>query len=57
MQDLFIILFVIGCIFFGWPILSIFKLNLSKYLFLAWFIFIVLIFFCTRFKKNNKSEG
>jgi len=56
MREIWIFLFALGVILFNWPILSIFHYNLSTYLFIAWFIFILLIFFAVR-KSSARDEG
>jgi hypothetical protein len=56
MREIWIFLFAFGVILFNWPILSIFNYNLSTYLFIAWFIFILLIFFATR-KSDARDDG
>lgn len=56
-RESWVLLFAVGAIFLGWPIISIFDYNLSKYLFLAWFIFIVLIFIATTYNKKGNSGG
>jgi len=56
-RDISIFLFIFGIILFSWPLLSIFKYNLSYYLFLAWLIFIVLVLIATAVKKNGNSGG
>lgn len=56
-RDIWIFLFVLGVILFSWPFMSIFKYNLSKYLFLVWFIFIVLVFIATVYKKKGNNGG
>ena len=43
-RDIWILLFVIGLLFFSWPIMSIFKGSLATSLFIIWFVFIGLIF-------------
>ncbi|MBI5741317.1 MAG: hypothetical protein HZA16_11445 [Nitrospirae bacterium] len=56
-RDIWIFLFIVGFVLFNWPVISIFKYDLSKYLFLVWIIFIVLIFSVTRYSgKGNKGE-
>ena len=55
MKEIWIFLFALGVILFNWPILSIFHYNLSIYLFIAWFIFILLIFFAAR--KSTRDDG
>ncbi len=56
-KDIGIFLFLLGIILFNWPIMSIFKYNLSIYLFLAWFVFIVLVFISTVVKKKGNDGG
>jgi len=56
-KDIWIFLFVIGVILFNWPIIGIFKFDLAKYLFPAWFVFIALIFFVTIYSKKWKNGG
>jgi len=43
-RDIWIFLFIIGILFFSWPIMSIFKHSLATALFVVWFLFIALIF-------------
>jgi len=56
-KEISIFLFILGIILFNWPIMSIFKYNLLKYLFLVWFIFIVLVLISTVVKKNGDDGG
>ncbi len=56
-RESWILLFAVGVILFGWPIISIFKYNLLKYLFMAWFIFIALIFLATSYEKKGNNGG
>jgi len=56
-RDIWIFLFALGVILFSWPLMTIYKYGLSKYLFLAWFIFIVLIFIASIYKSNRKNGG
>ncbi len=56
-RDISIFLFIFGIILFSWPLLSIFKYTLSHYLFLAWFMFIVLVFIATAVNKNGNNGG
>jgi len=43
-RDIWIFLFFLGSILFGWPFIRIFNRSLAYYLFGAWFIFIGLLF-------------
>ncbi len=56
MREIWIFLFALGVILFNWPILSIFNYNLSTYLFIAWSIFILLVFIATR-KGDARDDG
>lgn len=56
-RDIWIFLFVVGVIFFGWPMISIFRFGLAKYLFPVWFVFIGLIYFMTVYSKKWKDGG
>ena len=56
-RDIWIFLFVFGVILFNWPILSIFKSAVAHYLFIAWFLFIALIFVASNYKKKKNGEG
>ena len=56
-RDLWFFLFLLGVLFFSWPIMSIFKDNLVISLFIIWFIFIMLIFITSIFSKNEDSGG
>lgn len=54
-------LFLLGCLLFNFPILSLFNLKvivfgiplLYLYIFSIWFIFIVLIYLITKFSKET----
>jgi archaellum biogenesis protein FlaJ (TadC family) len=56
-RDIWISLFLLGAVFFSWPIISIFGYGLAAYLFTAWFIFIALVFLATIFSERKKDEG
>lgn len=43
-NDIWIFLFFLGVIFFGWPFVGIFKSALPAYLFAVWIVFIILLF-------------
>jgi len=55
-RDIWIFLFAIGLILFGWPIMSIFKHSLSIYLFLIWIIYIALIFIASIFTQEEDKR-
>ncbi len=52
-RDIWIFLFVIGFLFFNWPVMSIFKGSLATSLFINWFIFIALIFIIAHFSERE----
>lgn len=43
-RDIWIFLFALGVLFFGWPIMTIFQDNLAVSLFVIWLAFIILLF-------------
>lgn len=55
-RDTWIFLFIIGLLFFSWPILSIFKNSLATALFVIWFLFIVSIFIIALFSKREDGK-
>ena len=57
MKDIWIFLFSLGLILFGWPVISMFGQNLSIYLFSAWFIYICCIFMATRYTGKRDDGG
>jgi len=52
-RDIWILLFVVGLLFFSWPILSIFKDSLATSLFIIWFVFIVFIIIIAHFPERQ----
>ena len=54
-RDIWIALFFLGLLFFGWPLMSIFRSNLPYYLFAAWILFIGLIFLASR--ASQRDDG
>lgn len=56
-RESWILLFAVGVILFGWPVISIFRYSLLKYLFLVWFIFIVLIFIAASHDNKGNNGG
>jgi len=57
MKDIWVFLFSLGIILFGWPIISMFGHDVSLYFFSAWFIFIFFIFIATLYKKEGDDGG
>jgi hypothetical protein len=54
-RDIWIALFFLGVLLFGWPFLNIFHDRLPYYLFIIWFVFIALIFFASR--SSDREDG
>ena len=52
-RDIWILLFVMGLLFFSWPILSIFRHSLASSLFILWFVFIAFIFIIALFSERE----
>jgi hypothetical protein len=55
-RDIWIFLFVLGLMFFSWPLMSIFKGSLIPYLFIAWLIFIAFICITAIFSERDEDE-
>ncbi|HUI67472.1 MAG TPA: hypothetical protein VL087_04635 [Nitrospirota bacterium] len=56
-RDIWIFLFLLGFLFFSWPIMSIFKDNLVISLFIIWIVFIILIFLTSIFSGSEDGGG
>ena len=56
-RDIWIALFLLGLLLFGWPILNIFHDSLVYYLFITWFVFIGLIFLASRSSEREDGGG
>jgi|OpeIllAssembly_1097287.scaffolds.fasta_scaffold598709_2 hypothetical protein len=54
-QDIWIFLFIMGLLLFSWPLITIFRGNLSSYLFIVWGLFIVLLFLASTF--SDRRDG
>ena len=54
-RDVWIFLFVLGVLFFTWPLMSIFKDNQAVYLFVIWLVFILLIVVASLF--SHREDG
>ncbi len=54
--EVFVFLFILGVLFFSWPIISIFKDSLAVSLFVIWLVFIVLIFLTGIFSKREDGS-
>jgi hypothetical protein len=56
-RDIFIFLFALGLILFNWPIISVFDTELSKYFFIAWFLFIAAIYLIAEHSGKGERRG
>ncbi len=56
-RDVLIFLFVLGLLFFNWPIMSIFGDSMVLALFIVWFAFIACIFVASRFLDRQDGGG
>jgi hypothetical protein len=56
-RDVWIFLFVLGALFFSWPIMSIFENSLVLSLFVIWLLFIVCIFITSIFSEREDGGG
>ncbi len=56
-RDIWIFLFLLGFLFFSWPLMSIFKDSLAISLFVIWLVFIILIFITSIFSKREDGGG
>lgn len=56
-RDVLIFLFVLGVLFFSWPIMSIFGDSLVFSLFIIWLVFIVFIFITSIFSEREDGGG
>ena len=56
-RDVWIFLFVLGVLFFSWPIMSIFGDSLVFSLFIIWLVFIVFIFIISIFSEREDGGG
>jgi len=56
-REKWLFLFLIGVLFFSWPIMSIFKDNLVVSLFVIWLVFIILIFITSIFSESEDGGG
>jgi hypothetical protein len=54
-RDIWIFLFFIGLLLFGWPLLAIFRDHLTYYLFIIWFAFIGML--CLASILSERGDG
>lgn len=54
-RDIWIALFLLGLLLFEWPFLKIFSHHLPYYLFIAWFLFIGLLYLASR--SSDREDG
>ncbi len=56
-RDIWIFLFILGFLFFSWPLMSLFKDSLVISLFVIWLLFIILIFITSIFSEKEDGGG
>ncbi|MCE5312562.1 MAG: hypothetical protein LLF86_05360 [Nitrospiraceae bacterium] len=56
-KDIFIFLFAAGLLFFGWPMVEIFRSHLPQYLFGFWLLFIGAVAAASLRRSTKKSRG
>ncbi len=56
-RDTWIFLFVLGVLFFSWPIMGIFGDSLVLSLFVVWLVFIVCILVASLFPEREDGGG
>ena len=54
---MWLFLFILGFLFFSWPLMSIFKDSLVVSLFVIWLVFIILIFVTSIFSDREEGGG
>jgi hypothetical protein len=52
-RDVLIVLFILGVLFFTWPLMSIVKDGQAVYLFVVWLIFILLMLAASLFPHRE----
>ncbi|UCD35820.1 MAG: hypothetical protein JSU90_03020 [Nitrospiraceae bacterium] len=57
MKDLWVFLFFLGAVLFGWPIISMFGHHVAFYLFSAWITLIIFVFLAARADKRREPGG
>jgi len=56
--EIWVFIFILGLLFLNWPVLEIFRIEVVRYLFVFWAIFIGLIAFATyKTKKLESGSG
>ena len=56
-REIWLFLFLIGFLFFSWPLMSIFKDSLAISLFVIWLVFIILIFVISIISEKEDGGG
>jgi hypothetical protein len=56
-REIWLFLFIIGFLFFSWPLMSIFKDSLAISLFVIWLVFIILIFVTSIISEKEDGGG
>jgi len=54
--DIYIFIFILGILLFNWPLISIFKNSTIIYIFIAWFLFIFIIFISSYYTKDIENK-
>ena len=56
--EIWVFIFILGLLFLNWPVLEIFHIEVVRYLFVFWAVFIGLIAFATyKSKKWETKRG
>ena len=56
--EIWVFIFILGLLFLNWPVLEIFHIEVVRYLFVFWAVFIGLIAFATyKSKKWETGSG
>ena len=56
--EIWVFIFILGLLFLNWPVLDIFRIEVVRYLFIFWAVFIGLIAFATyKSKKLETGSG
>ncbi len=54
-REIWILLFVLGVLFFSWPLMTIFHENIVSALFVIWIAFILLVFLVSKY--SGRKDG
>ncbi|HTP04985.1 MAG TPA: hypothetical protein VMM54_07505 [Nitrospirota bacterium] len=56
-REIWLFLFLLGFLFFSWPLMSIFRDSLAISLFIIWLVFIILIFVTSIISEKEDGGG